>query len=532
MEQNEFKRIFKIFAIIFIIIFTASTGLLLWIEHRDHLDTVSEMKTKEEWAVQMESTLIYTHLTPLLSDVSYLHDLYGNQLANPANYDRIAQEWIIFSNKRHVYDQIRFIAANGDEKIRIDLKENGAIRVPQNELQNKKDRYYFYETTELKDNSIHISPLDLNIERNEVEIPYKPMIRFSIPLYEQNGQLAGVLVLNYLANDILNLFKRYDQTTTGHILLLNDKGYYLASAMPEQEWGFMFPGKKDVNFAVDHPDEWPEIHGGNRYLLTKDGMFTSLMIHPYSLSLQGSNNKYLPNAIYSKDTWYIVSWIPKEPANDFMYYDDVPHLLKAIATRIAFPILILLLMLIAYIGSLGIRYYQKIHYRAAYDPLTKALSRESGMIRLRSLHSSAKVSGIRFSICFMDVNGLKEINDQLGHTFGDEMIITSADIIQAEIRHQDFLIRMGGDEFLLVLPYVAHKQAEKIWDRIKTMLTTINDTEKRPYIISLSHGIVDNQENPALSLDELVDQADQKMYEEKQIIKKNFSSIRPLDRKD
>ncbi len=526
MEQPAFRRNTKIFFILFFLLFSISTAFLMWMEHRSYLDTLSEVKTKEQWAVQMESSLIYTRLAPLLSDISYLHDVYGDQLDKPENYDRIAQEWQIFSNKRHVYDQIRFIAANGDEKIRIDLRVTGSIRIPDTELQNKADRYYFYETAELPNGSVHISPLDLNIERNAVELPYKPMIRLGMPIHGRDGQLKGVIVMNYLAKDFLDLFKSYDQTTIGHIMLLNDKGYYLSSYREDQEWGFMFPDKQDARFSVDHPQEWQDILHGSHYVMSDDGMFTALHISPQVLYLQKIANQNLPQSVYSQDSWYIVSWIPKDKSNTFLYYNDVAHLFSNVATQMIFPILLVLTLIVAYLSSLGIRYYQKIHRRADFDTLTQAHSREGGLVRLQSLFSAAKASRFAVSLCFIDVNGLKEINDQLGHAYGDEMIKTAISIMHAEIRQNDFVIRYGGDEFILVLPYIDAVHAESVWKRITDKLDEVNEKENRSYLISLSHGIVDNYVYDGCPLEEMFSLADQKMYAEKQIIKKNFSSLR------
>lgn len=529
MEESDFKKNFKIFSIIFVIILTISTSMLMWMERNDDITMLEETKIKEQWAVQMESSLIYTRLTPLLSDIAYLHDVYKEPLDNPENFDRIAREWMIFSSKRHIYDQIRFIDANGDEKIRIDLKDDRAIRIPDSELQNKKDRYYYYEAVTLSDGSVHISPLDLNIEHDAVEIPYKPMIRLGMPVYQQNGKLEGLIVVNYLANDFLSLFKRYDQTTLGHIMLLNDKSYYLSSQNEDKEWGFMFPDKKDVSFTKDHHAEWREIKQGAHNIISEDGMFTALALHPYSISFRTNSNPTLPRSIYSSDDWYVVSWIPKEPANGFLYYNDIGHLFFSIAGKLVFPILILITIIIAWFTSIGLQYYQKIHYRAEYDPLTKAFSRHGGMIRLKSLFRNTQLSGSNFSICFVDVNGLKEINDKLGHSFGDEMIKTAVQVMQSEIRHDDYVIRYGGDEFIIVLSYVTTAQAENIWNRIKKSTDVINQTENRPYLVSLSHGIVDCQTNQSLSLDELIELADQKMYAEKQIIKAHFCSVRSQD---
>lgn len=515
----------KVVALIFGVLLLISTVVLVWMEHVDAVDDLANIKIKEQMAVRTEYSLIENRLTILASDISYLHDVYGRELVNPANYDRISQEWIVFSNKRQIYDQIRFIARNGDEKIRVDLKPQGAVRVPADQLQNKLDRYYFYEAVSLDKGSLYISPLDLNVEHNEIELPHKPMIRLGMPIYHE-GQLLGIVAVNYLARDFLDNFRTYSQSWIGDQLLINKEGYYLCNTQDSSlEWGFMFPSTPAFRFDRQYPGEWKELLAGSSQLLTSEGLFTILPVNLNRVYRQDGKD-FLPKNIYSSDNWYIVSVIPKNDENSFLYYDDYFYLLRNISTHMVFPFLLILAVVLAVAGSNGLQYYRKIHYQAAFDELTKAFNRQVGMEKLKELNEAAKNDQGNFSLCFMDVNGLKAINDNLGHPYGDEMIVTIVRTVQKMIRGRDFIVRLGGDEFLTVLPGADALQAEKVWMRVRNELNRINETEGRPYLISLSHGIVARRDYPELPLEEIISRADKLMYEEKQVIKKNFNSIR------
>jgi diguanylate cyclase (GGDEF)-like protein len=121
----------------------------------------------------------------------------------------------------------------------------------------------------------------------------------------------------------------------------------------------------------------------------------------------------------------------------------------------------------------------------------------------------------------------KEVNDKLGHATGDEMLVTVVRTIMQEIRHSDFVVRMGGDEFLVVLPDADINQGEVVWQRIQKRLSVINVTGRRPYLLSASHGLVDVSSSPGLNLEKLVALADKRMYEEKNLLKQdNFTSLR------
>jgi hypothetical protein len=70
-----------------------------------------------------------------------------------------------------------------------------------------------------------MSPLDLNIEHGKVEELLKLMIRFSTPIYDYNGDLKGIIILNYLAENMLQVFRDIVLNSEGSLTLLNSKGY-------------------------------------------------------------------------------------------------------------------------------------------------------------------------------------------------------------------------------------------------------------------------------------------------------------------
>ncbi len=518
----------RLFTGIFIIIMLVTMPALLWLEKRQLENDLARAQVKSEWSVQMEQSIITARISTLVSDISYLFDIYGDKLENEANYDTIAKEWMIFSNKRAIYDQIRFIAANGDEKIRIDLKPDGAIQISQKELQNKADRYYFYEAAVLPNGALHVSPLDLNVERGKIETPFKPMIRLGMPVY-RDKKLLGVIVLNYLAKDFLNAFKEYAVTTDAKPVLLNYSGYYLASSDVTREWGFMFDKGKKNRFDIDYPDEWLDVQLGVLRQFTKDGLFTSLPINVEQLLLYGKGHASMTHPVYCGETWYIVGVLPRNEQNPYLYTEDYGYMISYVIKQPAFFIMVLLAVMLAFVAMQTIQQYRQVHYRADYDSLTKAYSREGGMSKLRYLALASRGIEMIFSLCFVDVNGLKEVNDNLGHDCGDEMLLTVVRIVDSQIRQHDYIIRLGGDEFLIVFPYSDVAQVEKIWLRIKSALEKINKEEQRPYRISLSHGVVDNKTARHVDLDKMIKLADDEMYKEKQEIKKTFHSVKNME---
>ena len=84
----------------------------------------------------------------------------------------------------------------GVELIRVNYNNGDPYVVPEKDLQDKSDRYYFHEAIVLDKGDIYTSPLDLNIEKGEIEIPYKPMLRIGTPYFDNDGKKRGVVFLN------------------------------------------------------------------------------------------------------------------------------------------------------------------------------------------------------------------------------------------------------------------------------------------------------------------------------------------------
>ena len=149
--------------------------------------------------------------------------------------------------------------------------------------------------------------------------------------------------------------------------------------------------------------------------------------------------------------------------------------------------------------------------------MTKAYNRNYGLNKLKSLLKSSNIRYNNGALCFIDINGLKQTNDKYGHKYGDELIKEVVNVINSAIRRKDFVIRLGGDEFLIVFVGVTQEIAEQRWQDILKIYGE-NNKKSGKYLISVSHGIVNYSKNSNLDIDDLIHSADKKMYEEKKLI--------------
>jgi diguanylate cyclase (GGDEF)-like protein len=117
-------------------------------------------------------------------------------------------------------------------------------------------------------------------------------------------------------------------------------------------------------------------------------------------------------------------------------------------------------------------------------------------------------------LLFCDVDNFKKINDTYGHREGDLALIRTADALEQSFRGSDILSRLGGDEFVVLALETANQTEEVLLRRLEKNLKKSNATESR-YQLSLCVGVARFDPKRAITLGELMAQADEAMYEQK-----------------
>ncbi len=118
-------------------------------------------------------------------------------------------------------------------------------------------------------------------------------------------------------------------------------------------------------------------------------------------------------------------------------------------------------------------------------------------------------------LLFVDVNGMKPINDRLGHAEGDRVLRDTADLLRLTFRESDILARLGGDEFVVLAVDALAEHVTLLVDRLQRNVKTLNETVHRPYRVSLSVGVSAWDPAKPRSVEELLAEADARMYEAK-----------------
>jgi diguanylate cyclase (GGDEF)-like protein/PAS domain S-box-containing protein len=158
----------------------------------------------------------------------------------------------------------------------------------------------------------------------------------------------------------------------------------------------------------------------------------------------------------------------------------------------------------------------KIQYLNCYDTLT-------GLHNRRCFEDNrAKIDNpdnLPLSVIFADINGLKMTNDIFGHAAGDELIKKSSEILQQVCRQNDVVARVGGAEFIILLPNTTSENAEKILSRIKS---GFSNARVEAIKCSIALGL-DTKRSPDQLLDEIMANAENAMYKDKTMNRKSIN---------
>ncbi|MBP2388876.1 GGDEF domain-containing protein [Aeromicrobium fastidiosum] len=151
---------------------------------------------------------------------------------------------------------------------------------------------------------------------------------------------------------------------------------------------------------------------------------------------------------------------------------------------------------------------------SATDSLTGLLNRRGFFDAAEVLLTGARHTGSTCLVAFVDVDGLKTVNDDLGHVAGDEVLVQVAAALRTVTRPHDVVARLGGDEFcvLVVDPPVDQRSLR---DRLVARLDAVNLGRDGHQPLSASVGTASTSDLPDASIDDLVLAADQRMYEHK-----------------
>ena len=507
-----------------LVLIVAGTSLAYYLSEEQQL--IQSLKQQEKHYQEIQTDTLSHEFQLIVSDMVVLSSHEQLRLivndSGAANHSALAKEFLAFCRNKKMYDQVRYLDATGMEIVRVNFNSGKTVVVPAEQLQSKRGRYYFEDTFRLEPGEVFVSPFDLNIEGGAIERPFKPTIRFGIPVFNNRGEKRGIIVLNYLGEQLIDHLEKYNHNAIvpGFDMLMNSDGYFLKGMRSEDEWGFMLPDRKDRTFSNLFPAQWDKVSGApSGQFLDDEGLFTFTTVYPLAEGLQSSSGS--PEALGSS--------ISKLNANQYSWKitSFTPHASIMGLTRELREGLFLLNVLLGLLGGAAIWFLARdiakrrvleneIEHMAHFDLLTGLPNRPLLYDRMGIALKNAQRNKQILAVFFLDLDGFKDVNDSLGHKAGDQVLIEVAHRLEQCVRGSDTVARLGGDEFVLVLSSTTGPEAlETIATKITSALSEPIMVNDQPCSIGASIGIAicpKDGETP----DSLISKADAAMYTAKQ----------------
>lgn len=260
--------------------------------------------SEQFFTVELNHAFSDLGLLAMQNDLSELLNGDGNAAAG-----RLGKQFQALLATHQVYDQARFINAEGREIVRVNFDDGAPVLVPPHRLQDKSGRYYFQHTMDLEPGQVYLSLFDLNLEQEKLELPIKPVLRMATPVDDASGQTRGMVVLNYLGRYLIDRIIAADKASGGNTWLFDAEGYWLKGPASDDEWGFMFSERSERTVANDYPLIWQQLQASDEgQFFSDDFLYTYIKVYPRNLWAQRDNRLVTYPESYH---WTLVSAVPE-----------------------------------------------------------------------------------------------------------------------------------------------------------------------------------------------------------------------------
>lgn len=410
--------------------------------------------------------------------------------------DRLARAFESMLSSQREYFQIRLIRADrhGLEVVRVDRDGAGLSQVKGDDLQEKGHFPYVFKALRLQPGETYLSPILINQEQGAHAGEGKPTVQVARQVFNSDGQLYGLVIINIDLNGLFELLKA-DLPTEFQLYLTNAQGDFLIHPDPDQTFGFqrgqrilvqnVFPSVADViNNQTEHTvivaNAPPALRG-------HPAEPTVAVFCRQSLGDYASSDRFaivglsMPQQVITRPTRTLAA----ATLNIVLFFSAVAIVLALWTSRALTLPLQLILQAVKRVstgrdlgelplsrkdelGDLarGVAHmHAQIHdqmvvleehrrnldHLARHDTLTSLPNRRMFFDVLQRAIARAERAGTQLAVMFVDLDHFKAVNDSFGHTTGDRVLQAAAERLQFCVRAADTVARLGGDEFIILI---------------------------------------------------------------------------------
>ena len=523
MKNILFKKV-KISIVTFLMTFIILTIIVFSLIGLVTINIRDDMANSAENELTEDSSLITNSIAQVGVDVLLFKNILESYALNNQDYlnnntkrNEIASLGLDWFNTKKKYNELKVVDENGNVKIQIkqDYENKKSVIVGEVNL-NIETKKTFLEAKNLEENEIMISGFTLAEGLNEVNVvdgSYIPTFTIITPFFSKNNNsnsnLKGYIIYNIYTDSITENIKN------SNVEIINKNGYYFFSNNPSYAVdGFFNDGLVKKS--------WSEHNAFNPLIMeeakgSKLGYDDSVSYYKITSSqIETSVRSLTQSNVKIKDSNIILVLTLKKHFSENKFYSllRIWQYLSPLLIFIVSYIIAKTVDEISYNRDKVVLGFEEI---ANTDELTKLPNRKKAFYDLGLMTKELK----KFGVFFIDLDGFKDINDIYGHDAGDKILIEFARRFNACISDSGVVYRIGGDEFLII---INTSDKEKLIDIANKLINECNKTvliEDVNKIVGLSIGISIFDENKK-SIDTLIDEADNAMYDIKKDCKNNY----------
>ncbi len=512
-------------------------------------------------ATQVLGRQFETGINIVASDTSMLASLAstpvvaGDRLlqAKSPEVARLVDAFKALMAVRPAYMQIRLISASqhGLELVRVDRDGRALLHIPEADLQEKAHYAYVFNTLRLNRGQVYLSDISINHEEGAHSGLNRPTVRVATPVLGADGRVLGLVVINLDLNALFDLL-RSTLPNAYQVYLSNHWGDYLIHPDPAEAFGF------DAGRRVFIQDTFKPVGA----LIRGVGGSVVTSVTPFQQRNDGLVAAFvrLPYGVQTEDKRFVILGLSQPMANVIQEIDrqgwktlqmialvGVLSVLLAmmVARRVTRPLKLMTRAMALFSENQTVSHLkaerqdevgvlaaslnvmqntlvanlhelnesrEAIRHLAQHDGLTGLPNRALFADRLHQAMAQAQRDQSRLAVMFVDLDSFKPINDTYGHQVGDSLLTILAQRMQACVRNADTVGRVGGDEFVVLLPWVQSVQdATVVAEKICHSINQVMVIDGHSLVISASVGVAIYPDHGKDQV-ALVRQADDAMY--------------------
>lgn len=468
---SDKKRFIWILSVLLLTAFIFTSGISYKVAHDSLSEQISENTlplTSDNIYSEIQQDLLQPiFISSLMAQDTFVRDWTINDEEDPQQLIRYLRE---IQNK---YDTVTSFFVS--EKSRQYYHSSGVLKKIEDTDPN--DAWYF------RVRSLPASePYEVNIDLDTANRT-RTVVYVNYKVHDFEGNFIGVTGVGLAVERVQKLIKLYQKRYNRRVYFVDTEGHVTLHG---------------------------EQYSGSQTLQSSPGLekyATRILTSPSASFSYVRDNKtvYLNSRMVSDFKWYLM--VEQEEA------EGEKKILNTFWVNIVLGLMVIVVILVIANLTLG-RYQRKLEVMASTDKLTGATNRQ--MFEEYFSHSlqNAESSATPVSVILLDIDYFKSVNDNFGHSIGDLVIKTVANIIRRQLRSEDIVCRWGGEEFLLLLPNIdlshAADMAERIRESIAERKISVNEHEIG---ITVSSGVA--QYKLGESRADLINRVDVALYQAK-----------------